>query len=157
MAMALIGGAQWAVRFAANHGQRGSATVGFIAATAGMLYLSRLPAPGMPVVPGLAITAFGIIAVMVSATTAAFSAIGAEEAGRGSGFVNTAHEVGLALGAAIASTVGGTSLMASGAIGSHAFAAAFLGGALIAVAGVAVARAVMPAIGLPAAHRVLAH
>ncbi|MBI3751477.1 MAG: MFS transporter, partial [Chloroflexi bacterium] len=90
MALALIAGSQWAAFYISHHGQRGSAATGFIAAGLGMLYLSRLPTSGdvlVDVLPGLILTAFGIGAIFVSATTTAFSRVPDEEAGRASGFV----------------------------------------------------------------------
>ncbi len=160
MALALIVGSQWAALYIGHHGQRGSSATGFVAAGLGMLYLSRLPTSGdvlIDVLPGLIVTAFGIGAIFVSATTAAFSRVGDEEAGRASGFVNTAHEVGLSLGAALASTIGGASLTAGPAAGGGGFSEAFLASVVIAVGGVMAARMLMPTKGYLPGRPMFAH
>ncbi|MFI5040390.1 MAG: MFS transporter [Acidimicrobiales bacterium] len=162
MALALIVGSQWGVLYIGHHGQRGSAVTGFVAAGLGMLYLSRLPTSGdvlIDVLPGLIVTAFGIGAIFVSATTTAFSRVSDEEAGRASGFVNTSHEVGLSLGAALASTIGGASLAGGAGAGGGGFNAAFLACVVVAAIGVVVARGVMPttAPAVTAGRRMFAH
>jgi EmrB/QacA subfamily drug resistance transporter len=160
MALALIVGSQWAALYIGHHGQRGSATTGFVAAGLGMLYLSRLPTSGdvlVDVLPGLVATAFGIGAIFVSATTTAFSRVGDEEAGRASGFVNTSHEVGLSLGAALTSTIGGASLVAGPAAGGGGFSEAFLAAVVIAAVGVVAARMGMPTKAYAPGRPMFAH
>lgn len=160
MALALIVGSQWAAFYIGHHGQRGSAATGFAAAGLGMLYLSRLPTSGdvlIDVLPGLVVAAFGIGAVFVSATTTAFSRVGDEEAGRASGFVNTSHEVGLSLGAALTSTIGGAALTADAAAGGGGFSQAFIALVVIAAAGLVAARHLMPTKAYTAGRPMFAH
>lgn len=147
MAVALIAGSQWAALYVGRHGPRGSAVVGFAAIGLGLWYLSRLPTTGdvlVDVLPGLLVGAFGVGAALVSATTTAFTRVSDEEAGLASGFVNTSHEVGLSLGVALASTIGGASLLAGPGAGGGGFNAAFIAGVAVAVAGVVAARGVLP-------------
>jgi MFS family permease len=112
-----------------------------------LLVLSRLGTPGdvlVEVLPGLVVAAFGIGAVLVTGTTTAFGQVGDEESGRASGFVNTAHEVGVSLGVALSSTVGGASLTAGPASAGGGFGGAFLAACLVAAAGLLVARSILP-------------
>ncbi len=160
MALALIAGSQWAAFYIGHHGQRGSAATGFVAAGLGMLYLSRLPTSGdvlVDVLPGLIVAAFGIGAIFVSATTTAFSRVPDEEAGRASGFVNTSHEVGLSLGAALTSTIGGASLVAGPAAGGGGFSEAFVAMVVIAAVGVVAARMGMPTKAYAPGRPMFAH
>ncbi len=159
MALAIIVGSQWAALYIGHHGQRGSATTGFVAAGLGMLYLSRLPTSGdvlVDVLPGLIVTAFGIGAIFVSATTTAFSRVPDEEAGRASGFVNTSHELGLALGVALTSTIGGAALTAGPGAGGG-FSVAFLACVVLAVVGVGAARMLMPTKAYTPGRPMFAH
>jgi hypothetical protein len=159
MAIALVAGSQWAAFYIGHHGPRGSATVGFVLAGLGALYLSRLAAPGdvlVQVLPGIVVTAAGIGAIFVSATTTAFGAIDEGEAGRASGFVNTAHEVGLALGVALASTLAGPSV-STGVGTAGGFGGAFLAGVLVAVVGVALARLRLPTRASASGRPMFAH
>ena len=159
MAIALVAGSQWAAFYIGHHGPRGSATVGFVLASLGALYLSRLAAPGdvlVQVLPGIVVTAAGIGAIFVSATTTAFGAIDGGEAGRASGFVNTAHEVGLALGVALASTLAGPSV-STGVGTAGGFGGAFLAGVLVAVVGVALARLRLPTRASASGRPMFAH
>lgn len=158
MAAALVAGSQWAAHYIGHHGQRGPATSGFATAVLGMLYLSRLPTAGdvlIDVLPGLAVAGFGIGAVIVSATTAAFRRVGDSEAGRASGFVNTSHELGLALGVALTSTIGAVSL--TGAAAGSSLGAAFLACAVIASAGAIAARLLMPTRAYAPGRPMFAH
>jgi hypothetical protein len=160
MALALIAGSQWGVIYIGHHGPRGSATTGFVAMGMGMLYLSRLPTSGdvlIDVLPGLVVAAFGVGATFVSATTTAFGRVGEGEAGRASGFVNTSHEMGLSLGVALASTVGGGSLTMGPGAGAGGFTAAFIAAAILATAGVVAARSLMPTQAGAAGRPIFAH
>jgi EmrB/QacA subfamily drug resistance transporter len=159
MALALLGGSQWAAFYIGHHGQRGSAATGFVAAGAGLLYLGRLPTSGdvlVDVLPGLIVAAFGIGAIFVSATTTAFSRVPDEEAGRASGFVNTSHELGLSLGAALGSTIGGASLTGLPAAGAG-FGGAFLAAVVVAAVGLIAARLLMPTTAHATGRPVFAH
>lgn len=160
MALAIILGSQLAVLYIGHHGQRGSAVAGFVTIGLGMLYLSRLPGSGdvlVDVLPGLLLSAFGTGAVLVSATTAAFSGVHEADAGLASGFVNTSHEVGLSMGVALASTIGGASLMAGPGAGGGGYGAAFIAGAVLASMAALASRALMPIRPGVAGRPIFAH
>jgi sugar phosphate permease len=100
-----------------------------------------MPAQGdviVNVLPGFVVLAAGIGMTFVSATTTAFREVAHDDAGMASGLVSTSHELGLALGVAVASTIAAASL--GGAAAAVAgFQAAFLASAIIAVAAAGVA------------------
>jgi len=160
MALALIVGSQWAALLIGHHGQRPAGIAGFIAAGLGMVFLARLPIEGdvlLVVLPGLVATAFGIGAVFVSATTTAFGQVADAEAGRASGFVNTAHEMGLSLGIALSSSIGGASLVAGPAAGGGGYGPAFLAATTVAVLGLVAARATLPTEARVSGRPIFAH
>ncbi len=75
---------------------------------AGLYMLSRIPVDGSyvaDILPGMLVVAFGIGAVFVGATTAANAGVGEDKAGLAAGLLNTAQQIGAALGLAILSAV----------------------------------------------------
>lgn len=161
MALAVIAGSQVGVGLIAHAGGRVVAFVGLVMVALGMAYLTRLPAAGdvlVDVLPGLVVVAFGLGAVLVAATTTAFSRVSDEDAGLVSGLVNTSHEVGFAPGVAVLSTIGGASLSAGPGAGGGGFNAAFIAAAVIAVGAAAAMLHLMPS-GRPAptGRRIFAH
>ncbi|MEU5364176.1 MFS transporter [Streptomyces sp. NPDC005925] len=140
VAVATAAGAHLAAHLVAHAGARPVAAVGLIVSGGGGLILALVDGtPGT--VTGLAVGAIGVIPVFVSATTTALGFISHEEAGVASGVVNTFHEVGGAVGAAVVSTVAATGIAAHTATGFHAAYATL---AVVAVAAAAVALAVIP-------------
>jgi EmrB/QacA subfamily drug resistance transporter len=101
-------GAQLASHLTGVVGARPVAAVGMAVAAGGILPLTRLGArTGIwsTVLPGFAVAAFGVGAVLVTAITTALAMVRPAEAGLASGVVNTFHEVGGSIGVAVVSTV----------------------------------------------------
>jgi EmrB/QacA subfamily drug resistance transporter len=136
VAAATIIGAQAAGHLVGRLGGRRVAAVGFALAAAGMALLAGVPADGdavTRVLPGFALGAAGLGATFVVATTTAMAQVDPRRAGMVSGVVNTAHELGAALGVAVASTIAGASVEGGSAVVSAAgFGDAFLAGAVLA-------------------------
>jgi EmrB/QacA subfamily drug resistance transporter len=89
-------------------GVRPVAIFGLIVATAGLFYLSRVPADGSyakDLLPGLLLMSFGMGNTFVPVTLIATTNVAAEDAGLASGLFNTSQQVGGALGLAVLSTL----------------------------------------------------
>jgi EmrB/QacA subfamily drug resistance transporter len=100
-------------------GPRMQAVAGISIAAAGLFMLSGLPWDGSYVanlLPGLALIAVGMGMTFVPITLMATTGIGGDDAGLASGLLNTAQQVGGALGLAVLSTVAAsqTSTLLSG-------------------------------------------
>lgn len=153
-AAAVIVGAQAAAHAIGHLGPRRIAAAGFLLAAAGAAWLSRLPANGevlADLLPGIVLIALGLGATAVTANTTAFTGVRDTDAGVTSGLVNTSHELGIALGVSVLSTIAGASLAADPFI-VGGYQAAFLAAA-IAAAGVAiVAYRTLPAAASGGAH-----
>jgi EmrB/QacA subfamily drug resistance transporter len=81
---------------------------GALIGAGGLYMLSRIPVDGSyvaDILPGLLVVAFGIGAVFVGATTAANAGVSEDKAGLAAGLLNTAQQLGAALGLAILSAV----------------------------------------------------
>jgi EmrB/QacA subfamily drug resistance transporter len=105
----------------ARTGTRPVIVAGALIAAAGVWYLSRIPAHGTypkDLLPGLAIMAFGIGAVLVSVTTAANAGVPADKAGLAAGLLNASQQLGTALGLAIFSAI--ASARTAALLGAHA-------------------------------------
>ncbi|WRZ87174.1 MFS transporter [Streptomyces sp. NBC_01022] len=128
VAVAVGAGAHLGSRLVTSVGSRATAVGGMVIATAGCVPLTGLDADSSvygALLPGLAVAAFGLGAVFVTATTTALGMVAHEEAGLASGVVNTFHEVGGSIGVAVVSTVAATGI--GGAAGTvTGFADAFL-------------------------------
>jgi MFS family permease len=118
---------------------------GSLVGAGGLYWLSRIPVDGSYVsniLPGLLVTAFGVGAVFVGATTAANAGVGEDKAGLAAGLLNTAQQLGAALGLAILSAIATSrthSLLHSGHsdlvhAATHGYQRALLAGAFFAVA-----------------------
>ena len=82
--------------------------VGLLVMAAGLLLMARLPVNGTyvtDILPAFVVTALGAGMVFLPMTTAAVSGAGPEDAGLASGLLNTAQQVGGAVGLAVLSTV----------------------------------------------------
>jgi MFS family permease len=83
-------------------------TLGLILMTAGMLWYTQIPVHGRFVsdlLPGYLFVGVGIAFSFVPVTIAALAGVGSDEAGLGSGLINTTQQIGGAIGVALASTV----------------------------------------------------
>ncbi|MCU1659740.1 MAG: Puromycin resistance protein pur8 [Pseudonocardiales bacterium] len=81
---------------------------GALIAAGGLYYLSRIPVDGSyltDLLPGLMIVSFGLGSVFVGVTTAANAGVPADKAGLAAALLNSAQQVGGALGLAIFSAV----------------------------------------------------
>jgi EmrB/QacA subfamily drug resistance transporter len=148
VAVATIIGAQAAAHLLGQVGGRPVAAAGFALAAAGMALLAGVAADGdalTGVLPGFALAAAGLGMAFVTATTTAMSRVDPHRAGMVSGVVNTAHELGAALGVAIVSTIAGASVDTGSAVVAVAgFGDAFLACAIIAVLVAAAAAWLLP-------------
>jgi EmrB/QacA subfamily drug resistance transporter len=116
---------------------------------AGLYWLSLVPVDGSyaaDILPGLLVVSLGGGGVFVGVTTAANAGVGEDKAGLAAGLLNTAQQIGTALGLAILSalaTAHTTSLVRGGdtlaSAATAGYGRALLGGALIVLAGGAVA------------------
>jgi len=156
VAVATIIGAQAAAHLLGRLGGRPVAAAGFAMAAAGMALLAGVSAGSdalTSVLPGFALAAAGLGMAFVTATTTVMSRVDPHRAGMVSGVVNTAHELGAALGVAIVSTLAAAGVEAESAAAATVvagFGDAFLAGAIVAaVSAVAMAWLLPP--GRPAA------
>jgi MFS family permease len=92
----------------ARIGSKPVIVTGSLVGAGGLYWLSRIPIDGSygsNILPGLLVTAFGVGAVFVGATTAANAGVGEDKAGLAAGLLNTAQQLGAALGLAILSAI----------------------------------------------------
>jgi MFS family permease len=156
VAVATIIGAQAAAHLVARLGSRPVGAAGFALAAIGMALLAGVPADGDPigdVLPGFTLAAAGLGMAFVTATTTAMARVDPDRAGMVSGVINTAHELGAALGVALASTIAGASAELGPAAAQAAttgFDRAFLAGALLAGLVAVASSWLLPAGRLPA-------
>jgi predicted MFS family arabinose efflux permease len=148
VAVATIIGAQAAAHLLGRLGGRPVAATGFALAAAGMALLAGV-SPGSDaltgVLPGFALAGAGLGMALVTATTTAMSRVDPHRAGMVSGVVNTAHELGAALGVAIVSTIAGVSLgTGSAGVPVAGFSDAFLAAAIVAGVGAAAVAWLLP-------------
>jgi EmrB/QacA subfamily drug resistance transporter len=129
-----------AARLTTRFGVRRLLATGLTLLAAGALLLARLPAGGdywTDVLPGMVLLAFGSGLAYAPTYIAASSGVPAREQGAASGLVNSAQEVGAAVGlsalALVASGFGGSALVAGYRAGLVGAAAMFAAAAAIAV------------------------
>jgi EmrB/QacA subfamily drug resistance transporter len=151
VAVATIIGAQAGAHLLGRLGGRPVAATGFALAAVGMALLAGVDADGdavTGVLPGFVLASAGLGMAFVTATTTALSRVDPQRAGLVSGVVTTAHELGAALGVAVASTIAGASIQAGPVATSlvvAGFGDAFLAGAVLAgLAAVAATRLLPP-------------
>jgi EmrB/QacA subfamily drug resistance transporter len=147
VAVATIIGAHLAGQLIGHLGGRLVAAAGLLLAAAGMgVAVFQIDAP-LLLIGSVALVALGLGATFVAATTTAMSHAGAHETGIVSGFVNTFHEFGGAIGVAVLSAVSALSLMAPEQ--PAGFTAAFAVAAAVALAAALISGLLVPA-GRPA-------
>ena len=121
------GVAQW---LATRFGLKPVMVAGFVAMTAGMLWYSQIPADGSfasDLLPGYLLIGFALPFTWIPVSIAALAGVQEHEAGLASGLINTAQQVGGAVGVAVASSVSLSHFNAERAAGSS-FAEAFTSG-----------------------------
>jgi MFS family permease len=142
--LAAIAGSLAGARLTASIGPRATMTGGLATVATAMLLLSRIPARGgLPwLVAGLVLAGSGLTCASVAATATGTEAARADAQGLAAGLLNTAAQVGTALGIAALVTVaaGRTAALAGGATPTAAelvagFRSAFLTGAGAALLG----------------------
>ncbi|MEV4258932.1 MFS transporter [Spirillospora sp. NPDC049652] len=115
-AFATGAGAHLAARLVGTVGARPVAFGGLALVAVGTGLLTALPETGsvaLRFLPGITIAAAGVGPVFVTATTSALAHVTHAEAGLASGVVNTFHELGAAVGVALASTIAASGLAAA--------------------------------------------
>jgi EmrB/QacA subfamily drug resistance transporter len=131
-------------------GTKPTIVAGAVVVAGGLYWLSRIPVDGSyvaDVLPGLLLISLGGGGVFVGVTTAANAGVDEDRAGLAAGLLNSAQQVGTALGLAVLSalaTARTTALLRSGhetltQAATHGYSRALLGGAVIVLAGGAVA------------------
>jgi len=133
-------GAHLASRAVAHAGGRSLAAAGLALAAIG-LSLAAPVGPTPLLIIGLSLSAAGLGATFVAATTTALGLIRPEEAGVASGIINTFHEIGGAVGVAVVSSIAAASLAGGPTSG---FTTAFTVTAVAAVVAAAVTLAIAP-------------
>jgi predicted MFS family arabinose efflux permease len=146
-AIAVIVGAQAGAHAIGRVGPRWIGSIGLGLAAIGAALLSQLPATGdvlTDVLPGFVLMAFGLGATAVTANTSAFAGVTDTDAGVTSGLVNTSHELGIAVGVSVLSTIAGASLAADPSI-VGGYQTGFLAASIAAAAVAALAWRALPA------------
>jgi EmrB/QacA subfamily drug resistance transporter len=105
-------------------------TIGFVGMIAGMLWYTQIPVDASywsDLLPGYLLVGFALPFTFIPVSIAALAGVGHHEAGLASGLINTAQQVGGAIGVAVTSSVSISHfnhLVASG----HSYGAAFTAG-----------------------------
>ncbi len=142
VAVAAVAGAAGASQLVALLDRRVLTSGALALAAVGGLVAAHWHSPVTPVL-GMSVTALGAGATLVAATTTALADAGPHEAGLRSGLVNTFHEFGGALGAAVLSSLAAPSL-AAGATSLNGFTRAFTISAIAALAAALLAGLLAP-------------
>ncbi|MBO2463093.1 MFS transporter [Actinomadura violacea] len=132
-------------RLIARFGTRPLIVTGLVVLAAGLLVLSTIDAGGgflTDVLPGSLISAVGMSLVFIPATMAAIGGVAPEQGGLASGIVNTTYQVGSAIGLAVMTAI--ATSQGAGRLGdlpglTDGFRAAFIGAAVVALAGAGLA------------------
>lgn len=99
--------------------------------TAGLVWYSQIPANGSyasDLLPGYLLVGFGLAFAFIPVSIAALAGVEERDAGLASGILNTAQQIGGAIGVAIAATISTTrasSLLKSGHDAAHAYTSGF--------------------------------
>jgi predicted MFS family arabinose efflux permease len=150
----IIAGAGLSQQLIRRVGVRAVGLTGMSIAAVGLILLSRIPVAGTylgDLLPGLMIMAVGMGLTFVPITLIATTNVGPEDAGLASGLLNTAQQLGGAIGLAVLSTLAANSTASTLAGLGHApspadgvsalvtgFHVAFLVGAFLMLAGAAI-------------------
>jgi EmrB/QacA subfamily drug resistance transporter len=141
----MIGMLVAAPRLIARFGPKAMTVAGLGTLAAGLTWLSFVRADGsfvVDVLPATLVTAAGMAMAFIPSLGTALSAVGPEDGGLASGIVNTSYQIGSALGLATMTAVAaayGADRVSDAASQTHGFAAGFLGAAVIAATGAALA------------------
>lgn len=154
VAAAVVAGAHTAGRLTAAVDRRVLAAPALTCAALGAGVAAAWPSPA-GLIAGMSVSALGIGATLVIATTTALADVRPEEAGARSGLVSTFHELGSALGVAVLSSVAAAGVAAQPS--RAGFTRAFTTSAIAALVAAGIAALVAPpghAVpgGTPMAH-----
>lgn len=147
VALATTVGAHLGSQAVARLGWRATAGGGMAIAVAGSLLLTGVERDGnawTQVVPGFVLLGFGLGAGFICAITSAVHGVEHQDAGLGSGLVNTCHELGASLGVAVVAAVAGASLDGGAAPSIDGFGSAFAACAAIAAVAATVGLLLLP-------------
>jgi EmrB/QacA subfamily drug resistance transporter len=141
----MIGMIALAPRLISRFGPKAMTVTGLAVLAAGMAWLALIRADGtfwVDVLPASIVAALGMSMAFIPSLGTALSAARPEEGGLASGIVNTSYQVGSALGLAAITAL--ASIQGAGALGdatmlTDGYSAAFVGAALIALAGAVLA------------------
>jgi EmrB/QacA subfamily drug resistance transporter len=153
--LAAIGGSFAGAWLTARLQARTTMALGLVTITAAMLLLSRIPTQrhsGLPwLVAGVVIAGLGLTCASVASTAAGTAAAAAAEQGLASGLLNTAAQIGTAVGIAALVTVAAARTTALAGPGNptpaqlvHGFRLAFLAAAIVALLGTFAALLLVP-------------
>jgi len=137
----MIGMIVLAPRVIASVGPKASTVTGLVLLAAGMGWLSRVSPDGsfaVDVLPASLVAALGMSLAFIPTLGTAISAARPEEGGLASGIVNTSYQVGSALGLAVMTAIAagrGADRLGDPAALTDGFSAAFVGAAVVALAG----------------------
>jgi hypothetical protein len=119
-------------------------SAGFLAMVAGLVWYTQIPVHASfasDLLPGYLLIGFALPFTFIPVSIAALAGVEPDEAGLASGLINTAQQVGGAIGVAIASSVSETHFNTL-VHGGHSFGEAFTSGSALAfwvIVGIAVA------------------
>jgi len=102
---------------------------GFVAMTAGSIYYTQIPVHGSfwsALLPGYLLIGFALPFTFIPISIAALAGVSHDEAGLASGLINTAQQIGGAVGVAVCSSVSLSRF--NHLVGTHGFASAFTSG-----------------------------
>jgi EmrB/QacA subfamily drug resistance transporter len=105
--------------------------LGMVLITGGLLWYTQIAVNGSyatTLLPGYLLVGFGIAFAFIPVSIAALAGVGERDAGLASGILNTAQQIGGALGVAIAATIvttHATTLLKSGHDAAHAYTSGF--------------------------------
>lgn len=151
-------GAHLAAHVVGRVGARPIGLAGFLLAAAGLAWLGLAPENArlaVDIIPGFALAAGGIGMAFVVATTTALGSAAESDAGITGSVVNTAHELGGALGVAFVSAIAATALEGGVTVG---FGEAYLAAAAVAATMALLGSRLLPSgRSAPTGHRRAAH
>ncbi|MFI0355942.1 MFS transporter [Actinomadura sp. 9N407] len=136
-------------RLIGRYGTKPLIVTGLVVLAAGLGILSTVSPGGSfvtDVLPGSLISAVGMALVFIPATMAAIGAVAPEQGGLASGIVNTTYQIGSAIGLAVMTAIAtsnGADKLGNLPSLTNGFQAAFIGAAIVALAGAGLALATM--------------
>jgi MFS family permease len=106
-------------------------TAGLLLLTGGMFFYTQIPSDGSyaaNLLPGYLLVGFGLAGSFIPVSIAALAGVEERQAGLASGLINTAQQIGGAIGVAVAATIAtshATALLKSGDTAAQAYTSGF--------------------------------